>query len=132
MEKFYCGTCGEEVNASEKKCPSCGVEFAKEVSDDSDIIVHSELTFDDKVKNTVLGLEKVANVLKTLSIFAAIILFLIGLILSSEAEEGGGVVFVVYTIYSAILLANAYISYLIFNWFSHMLNCVYQISKKKK
>ena len=131
METFFCGNCGEEVASTAKVCPNCGARFEKEEISSS-VIVSREVSFDTKVKKTVLGLEKIADVIKILSIIAAVLVFFGGIIIASEYEEGGGAVFFVYTIYTVVLLCNAYISYAVFNWLSHMLNCVYQLTKKKK
>ena len=133
MDTFYCGNCGAEVESSSKKCPNCGVEFDGGTEEMIEApVTRPVLTFGDKVSKTVLGLETVANIIKVLSIIAAILVLVAGLINASEVEEGGGLVFLYYGLTALVLGLNAYVSYLIFNWLSHMLNCVYQLTKKKK
>lgn len=128
MEKFYCANCNAEVDASANVCPKCGSYFDSE----PEVIVSQTVTFDDKVKKTVLGLERVADAIKILSIIAAVIVFIVGVVAAGDSEEHSGTILLVYSIYTLLLAANAYISYLVFNWLSHMLNCTYQLTKKKK
>ena len=131
-KKFYCGNCGKVIDSDDASCPHCGAFFDEGDTKEIRAIAPPAITFDTKVKNTVLGLEKVANAIKILSIIAAILVFIGGMILASEAEYGSGEIFLAYLIYTLLLIGNAYVSYLIFNWLSHTLNCLYQITKKKK
>lgn len=131
-KKFYCGNCGKAIDNDAVSCPYCGAFFDEGETTEIRAIAKPEVTFDTKVEKTVLGLEKVANVIKVLSIIAAILVLVGGIIGASEAEIDGGEIFLTCLIWSVVLLGNAYISYLMFNWLSHSLNCLYQITKRKK
>ena len=131
-KKFYCGNCGKVIDDGAVSCPHCGALFDEEETTEIRAISKPTLTFDAKVERTVLGLEKVANAIRILSIIAAVLVFFGGMISASEAEFGGDEIFISCLIYSILLLGNAYVSYLMFNWLSHTLNCLYQITKRKK
>lgn len=130
-EKVYCGNCNKEISASETKCPFCGAIFEETVYNEQGVIAKPEVTFDSKVSRTVLGLEKAATILSIVYIVCAAIIFIFGSIGASEAEYDGGGIFLVILIYTGIALLLAYISNLVFNWLSHTLNCLYQLTKKK-
>ena len=131
-KKFYCGNCGKAIDEGAVSCPYCGAVFDEEEVTEIEAIAKPAPTFSTKVERTVLGLERVADVIKILSIIAAILVFFGGMIVASDAEYDGGTIFLAYLIYTIILLLNAYVSYHIFNWLSHTLNCLYQLTKKKK
>ena len=131
-KNFYCGNCGKTVDDGVSSCPHCGAYFDDGETTEIRAIAKPQVTFDTKVEKTVLGLEKVASVIKVLSIIAAVLVFFGGMISASEVEYGGDEIFITCLIYSILLLGNAYISYLMFNWLSHTLNCLYQITKRKK
>ena len=118
MSLIKCSKCEKEISSNADKCIYCGTPT--QISKNT-----KSITNDNEVENNVLKLNIIASIISVVSIIAAVITFIIGLIFI----ENGGITLIISSILFIIL---AIFGNIFIKWMALMLQNLYEINMNKR